>query len=153
MTQKPQLDANGWEIPDPQPLEIPGGFKKPETLQEQIRRLIRAASREAAEQGLETFEEAEDFNVDDDFDPHTPYEVFFDPVLNKEISPEEFDTHKEHYMKQYVAAHNEYFSRVDTEHKMAENLYRWKKSKSDAPVSPSPEGRGTEGGGETPSNK
>lgn len=124
---KPALDANGWEIPDPQPLEIPGGFKKPETLQEQIRRLIRAASEDAKNQGLETFEEAEDFNVDDDFDPNTPYEVFFDPVLNREISPQEFEQHKEHYMKQYVAAHNEYFSRVDTEHKMAENLYRYKK--------------------------
>lgn len=126
MKTRPELDANGWEIPDSQPLEIPAGFRKPETLQDQIRRLIRSASEEAKNSGLETFEEAEDFNVDDDFDPTTPYEVFFDPVLNKEISPQEFEVHKDHYMKQYKAAYNEYFNRVDADNIMAENLYRSK---------------------------
>lgn len=129
---KPTLDENGWEHGSPEPIEIPAGFKRPETLQEQIKRLIRAASDEAASQGLETFEEAEDFNVDDDFDPSTPYEVFFDPVLNREVTPQEFDTHKEHYMKQYKAAYAEYFNRVDADNIMAENLYRSVKRKSRA---------------------
>lgn len=137
---KPTLDEKGWEHGDPEPMEIPAGFKRPETLQEQIKRLIKAASNEAAAMGLETFEEAEDFNVDDDFDPSTPYEVFFDPVLNREVTPQEFDTHKEHYMKQYKAAYAEYFNRVDADNIMAENLFRWKKQSRAASERASSEG-------------
>lgn len=36
---------------------------------------------EALAAGQETFEEADDFDVDDDFDPTSPYEVNFDPPL------------------------------------------------------------------------
>jgi len=100
---KPRLDANGHELPDPTPLSLPSGFKAPETLAETVKRLVRAASREAEQAGDETFEEAEDFDVGDDFDPSTPYETFFDPVLNKEISPAEFMAAREHYREQYMA--------------------------------------------------
>lgn len=75
-----RLNERGHEICDSRPMEIPMGFKKPESLQEQIRRMIRTeASIRAADQGMETWEEADDFDVDDDFDPTSPWEMNFDP--------------------------------------------------------------------------
>jgi len=57
----------GWEVPDPTPLARAVRFQKPPTLEEIVQRTIRGAlSRHAAEQGHETFEEANDFDVDDD---------------------------------------------------------------------------------------
>lgn len=120
------MDEQGRELPDPTPLEVPVGFKRPETLAEQVRRLVRSehfnAEREAL--GEETFDEADDFDVDDDFDPSTPYEVFFDPVLNREVSPDEFQRNAEGYKKRYLQAQEEFFSKVDADNILAENLYR-----------------------------
>jgi hypothetical protein len=71
-----KYDKQGREIPDPNPIELPGGFNRPPTLQEQIKRFIRAElSRQAADDGDETFEEADDFDVDEDPDPLSGYEI------------------------------------------------------------------------------
>lgn len=57
----------GRELPDPTPLELPAGTKRPETLQDQIRRLIRTdVSAYAEDHGAESFEDANDFDIDDD---------------------------------------------------------------------------------------
>lgn len=73
------LLPDGSEQPDPTPLEQPLGFRRPETIQDQIRRMIRTeASLYAQENEMDTFEEADDFEVGDDFDPTTPYELDFD---------------------------------------------------------------------------
>lgn len=77
------LTADGSEIPDPRPLDIPIGFEKPESIQEMIMRFVRdrdvRAELDAA--GAETFEEADDFNVpEEDFNLQTPYEENFDPM-------------------------------------------------------------------------
>jgi len=59
--------TTGWEIPDPTPLARAVRFTKPPTLEEIVQRTIRGAlSRHAAEQGHESFDEANDFNVDED---------------------------------------------------------------------------------------
>lgn len=86
------LDADGHEVPDPTPLTLPAGFKRPETLADQVQRLVRThLSRIAAESGAETFEESEDFDVgDEQDDPRTPYEAVFDPVLGHDVTAEEF---------------------------------------------------------------
>lgn len=64
------------EYPDPTPVEVPLGFRRPPTLQEEIQRLIRVQmSQQARDTGLETFEEANDFEVDEDPDPLSQYEV------------------------------------------------------------------------------
>lgn len=107
---KERLNSDGWEIPDPKPVEVPAGFKRPETLAEQVQRLVRTGlSQAAARQGAETFEEAEDFDVeDDDFDPSTPYEAEFDPVLGREVTPQEFQEKKEYYRQEYMKAHRRY---------------------------------------------
>lgn len=79
-----------YEQPDPNPVAIPSGFKRPETLEERIRRLVRSErfAQEMDSQGMETFEEANDFDIPDDpVDPSTPYEPFFDPALGTEVTP------------------------------------------------------------------
>lgn len=73
------LNKDGTEKPDPESLTAPVGLRKPETIQEQIRRMVRTeASLYASEQGQETFEEADDFDIGDDYDPTSPYEMNFD---------------------------------------------------------------------------
>lgn len=75
------FNDKGEELPDPTPVSINTGLKKPQTLQETIRKLVRDESFRATldRVGLETFEEADDFDVGDDFDPTSPYEEDFDP--------------------------------------------------------------------------
>lgn len=59
----------GQELPDSTPLEVPAGFKRPLTLNEQIQAAVRGALSRAAERNdAETFEEANDFDVEDDDD-------------------------------------------------------------------------------------
>lgn len=121
-----RLDAKGHEVLDPTPVAMPAGFKRPEMLAETIQRLVRRGISElAADQGFETFEEAEDFDVDDEtFDPATPFETFHDPVLNREISPMEFTAHADEYLKRYRTAQQNYFDQVDREEILADNLRR-----------------------------
>lgn len=51
------------------------------SLEEHIRQVIRSEelARVAAAQDMETFEEADDFVVGDDYEPTSPYEMQFDP--------------------------------------------------------------------------
>lgn len=66
----------GQEIPDPTPVAVPAGWARPPSLEEIIRRHIRTEmSRQAADAGQETFEEADDFEVDEDPDPLSAYEM------------------------------------------------------------------------------
>lgn len=78
---KAQLDDAGNEVGDPTPLAPPAHLRRQMTMSEQIQQMIRReVSLRAQDLGYETFEEAEDFDVDDDVrDPHTPYEAVFDP--------------------------------------------------------------------------
>lgn len=71
------LNERGHEVPDPTPVEWPAGVRRPETLTEQIQRMVRVAvSQQAAAAGMETFEEADDFDIEDeDGDPTSPYEL------------------------------------------------------------------------------
>lgn len=75
----------GKELVDPTPMQIPVGFIRPEPLSAQIQRLVRSEiSRRATEEGYESFEEAEDFEIEDEyFDPSSPWEMNFDPEEQK----------------------------------------------------------------------
>ena len=99
----PRLDEAGHEVLDAKPVEIPAGFKRPETTDEIIRRLVRVQLSEVAGRaGEETFEEANDFDVEDEtFEPGTPYEAVFDPILGRDITPAEFERNREAYEQLY----------------------------------------------------
>lgn len=72
------IDENGREVLDDTPVALPVSFKRPPTLQEQMRAMIKQMSIEASQEGAETLEEADDFDIGDDYDPTSPYEVHFD---------------------------------------------------------------------------
>ena len=102
------LNEKGEEVLDSRPMEVPLGFQRPETLQETMRRLIRDEDiqGELRSQGIETFDESEDFDCgDEDNDPFlrdTPYELEFDPGLGKEIYKAEkvqLDRHRREFQE------------------------------------------------------
>lgn len=70
----------GQELPDPTPMAPPVGFMRQPSLSERIRDMVRSeALRVAAESsGLETLDEADDFDVGDEVDPHSEWENDFD---------------------------------------------------------------------------
>ena len=82
-----------FETPDPTPVEVPIRFSRPLSDFDHIRNVQRATmesmSRFAASQGAETFEESEDFDVDDDLDFDSPYETQFDPMSGREMYRQE----------------------------------------------------------------
>lgn len=72
---------------DPVPVAPPVGYKKQPSMVEIIREQVRNA-RLAAEldaQGMETFEEADDFEIDDEPPlPRSQYEAIFEPPIVEE---------------------------------------------------------------------
>lgn len=74
----------GEEIPSGDPTSLHVKFRRPLPLAERVRDLVRSENlRMLAEaQSLESFEEADDFNIPDDpIDPTTPYEEDFEPTV------------------------------------------------------------------------
>lgn len=71
------IHLNGKELPNPIPYEVSPRLNRPLTLQEQIRRCLRVElSKKAQESEMETFDEANDFEVDETGDaPLSGYEV------------------------------------------------------------------------------
>lgn len=77
-----QFDEKGREILDPTPVAIPVAFSRPPSIAEQVQRLVRShLNAIAAEQGKESFEEADDFDVGDDDFPRSPHELSQDQDL------------------------------------------------------------------------
>ena len=103
-----RLNASGYETLDPNPVEVPAGFRKPESLAETIQRLIRTdVSQIADKEGFDTFDEADDFEIEDGeegLDPHTPYETIFDPILGREVTPQLILENRDHYLNLYNEA-------------------------------------------------
>lgn len=84
------MAKDGSEVPDPRPMALPVGFERPESVQDMIRRLVRDQSLQAdlEASGVETFEDADDFDVPDDMvPPFSPHEEDFDPThgLTREL--------------------------------------------------------------------
>lgn len=83
------IDQNGAELHNPTPVSIPIGQQRPPTLKEQIQRVLRTElSNQAASQGHETYEEANDFDIDDDDTMYSPYELQpmqddLEPIVDK----------------------------------------------------------------------
>lgn len=77
-----KLNEAGQEILDPVPMAPPVGYVREPSMADRIRDMVRGEHLRLAalSAGQETFEEADDFEVGDDFDPSSPYEDTFDPV-------------------------------------------------------------------------
>lgn len=64
--ERGKFDKQGRELPDDTPVAIPLGAKRPESLTEMMRRMIREdMSRAALDSGAESFDEANDFDVEE----------------------------------------------------------------------------------------
>lgn len=61
-----KYNLKGEEIPDQTPIELPIGHKVPETLEQMIARMVRIHSVAAIKEGLESFEDADDFETDEE---------------------------------------------------------------------------------------
>jgi len=65
---------------DPTPMSPPIGYVRAPSMIDRIRDMVRHEMSNAAnEKGFESFEEAEDFDVDDEYDPASPWEMLFEP--------------------------------------------------------------------------
>lgn len=73
---KTQYTPDGvYEMLDPTPIELPIGLKRPETLQETMARMLRQHFLiQKQNEGFESPEEADDFEIEDDGTPWSPYE-------------------------------------------------------------------------------
>lgn len=75
---------DGSEIPDPTPLQPPLGYRRQPTMVEHIRSMVQSEQLRVAalSAGAETFEEADDFDVPDEFEPISAYEFeeIFEPI-------------------------------------------------------------------------
>lgn len=74
------------------PSNVPRSFSyapRPPSEIERIRALIRSErlAAEAAAAGAETWEEADDFDIGDDFDPESPYEEVFEGAFDQVKHP------------------------------------------------------------------
>lgn len=71
------------EQPDPTPMQPPLGYKRAPTLSEQIRQQVLAAKLDSLAELEETEEEADDFEVGDDFTPLSAHENDHVPTLKQ----------------------------------------------------------------------
>lgn len=83
------LTADGQFIPDPTPVAPPIGYQPEQNMFDRMRDLVRRElSAAAADRGHESFEEADDFDVGDDYEPFSEYELIVEqaqpdgPVVN-----------------------------------------------------------------------
>lgn len=78
----PRRDEYGRETPDPVPLAPPIGWFKQPSMFDQVRDMVRGEHLRmyAEAQGDESFEDANDFDVDDDIFPASEHEGDFEPL-------------------------------------------------------------------------
>lgn len=87
------LNALGQEMPDPTPVAPPIGYKPSKSIEQIVREMVQSEALKyyAESQGADTFEEADDFGMDeeepDEFDTrNAPWEQQFDPLPPGELS-------------------------------------------------------------------
>lgn len=87
MSIKSKFDSLGREIMDKVKMAIPVRMKRPPTLQEEMARLLRnpAFMGDLRSNGVETIDEADDFDVDEEGEFQSQHELVHDEDLQKEI--------------------------------------------------------------------
>lgn len=83
MTAKAVLDGRGHEIPCPTPIEPPLGYNKQPSLMDQVRNAVRAERLALEAMEPETFEEHNDFDVEDDPQPQSKWENDTEPTIQE----------------------------------------------------------------------
>lgn len=87
----PLLDDRGREINNPVPMTLKAGLTRPLSLRDQIRRVLKVElSQEALSQGNESFDEANDFEVKDDFETDSfmsKYELVEEEYMTERQEP------------------------------------------------------------------
>lgn len=108
-TIKRHNSSRAREVLDSTPITIPVNLRRSESMDERIARIVQhSVSKQAADQGLETFEEADDFDIPDDpLDPSSPWETDFDMaaanavdrgvVQKPDLSPDRYRELQEKY--------------------------------------------------------
>lgn len=76
-------DAKGFEHLDPTPMQPPIGYKRQPSLSEQVRAMVYQHKRELEDSEPESLEEADDFEIEDDYDPHSRWENDFEPSIKE----------------------------------------------------------------------
>lgn len=83
-----KYNEHGEEIPDPTPIRTTPKIRITPNKLAEFQAMLRTASYLAKNEGFETLEESEDFDVED-YDPTSPWELQFDPYAGKEITRQE----------------------------------------------------------------
>lgn len=115
----------GMEIADPKPMAIPAGMRTPPSLREQMDELFRVGRLRDAANQPETVDEANDFDIDDYFaaeDNLTPWQVEYDPLLGREISPAEF--HEKYKSGELLEELKTRYARLDREEEVNDIIAR-----------------------------
>lgn len=73
--KKMPLNDRGELVPDPVPMAPPIGYRPQPSMVDIIRRQVQLASEEAKRMGAESLEEADDFDVGDEPELRSPYEL------------------------------------------------------------------------------
>lgn len=81
------LDSDGFEVPDSTPGPMPVNFKRPLSLQEQVRQMIRISQVEAMDNMPDTVDEEDGFQsvADEDLAIQSPYDLVYDPELKRSM--------------------------------------------------------------------
>ena len=66
---------DGLFYPDPTPVSLPAGYERQPSMIDVIKEQIKLAGKELEQKGLESFEEANDFDVEEDNFYVSPYEI------------------------------------------------------------------------------
>lgn len=139
----------GMEIADPVPVAIPAGMRAPPSLREQMDELFRIGRLREEANREETVDEANDFDIDDYFaaeDNLTPWQVDYDPLLGREISPAEF--HEKYKSGELLEELKSRFAKLDREEEIEDIIQRLdaayadqvrpKKDNGGGPAAPAP---------------
>lgn len=101
-----RYNEKGEELPDPTPVRVTPKVRITPNKLAEFQAMLRTASYLARNEGYETLEESEDFDVGDDFDPGTPWELQFDKISGREITRQEAE-----YLEQQRSAFDKQFGK------------------------------------------
>lgn len=124
-----KYNTKGEEIPDPTPIRTTPKVRITPNKLAEFQMMLRTASYLAKHEGYETLEESEDFDVED-FDPHSPWEMQYDPTAGREITRHEAD-----FLKQQREAFTAKFGKETPWYK---KVFQKGKKAASAAVKPEP---------------